>query len=94
MKTIDGKLPAPTYQKWQPEDKARLEERKSLKIDTNVTALGRHGEPRRRQLFASVVIVSPEEWDEMKAESAAHEWPAPTETGEEGGQWYAAGGLM
>ena len=65
---MDQRLQPPAFVRWTDGDEAQLEEKKKMKFDTKDTALGRHRAPMKRQLLASVPVMTPEERDQLQLE--------------------------
>ena len=65
---MDQRLQPPAFVRWTDGDEAQLEEKKKMKIDIKDTALGRHRATMKRQLLASVAVMTPEERDQLQLE--------------------------
>ena len=53
--------PRPPYQKWTADDEARLSLLKTSSIEVRDTALGRHRETKKRELLASIALMTEQE---------------------------------
>ena len=68
--------------KWTNADEAQLEEMKEFNIDLKDTALGRHCATMKRQLFASVATMTPEEREELQLELESYNEVSPSQCAE------------
>ena len=60
-KILESKREPPPFESWTEADEAKITELEKFEIEVGDTALGRQRLVRKRELFASVASMTPEE---------------------------------